>query len=137
MRPSPAQCAVCPETEGLRDVAAGKRTFLLCAKHHDRASEPPPSSFDDLGSAPWHAERSAPGELRAQTTVSGVSLSLGISLRGRPPRHELRITGSRGTLYADLYHGYGWCEGSTTSRGYKIARPFWLAVLGEKGEGEG
>ena len=43
------------------------------------------------------------------------------------PRHELRLTGSRGTLHADLFHGFAWREGEATSRAYKIARPFWLA----------
>ena len=86
-----------------------------------------PSQAVDLGALQWSAERSAPGELRAQATASGVALSIAISLSGRPPRHELRLTGSRGTLHADLFHGFAWREGEATSRAYKIARPFWLA----------
>jgi len=81
----------------------------------------------ELGALPWNAERATSGELHAHATGGGVALSLGISMRGRPPRHELRLTGARGTLHADLFHGFAWVEGETTSRAYKIARPFWLA----------
>ena len=81
----------------------------------------------DLGALQWSAERSAPGELRAHAIGARVALSLAISLRGRPPRHELQLTGSQGTLHADLFHGFAWHERATTSRAYKIARPFSLA----------
>lgn len=89
---------------------------------------PPALPHADLGALQWHAERPAPGELRAYASANSVALSIGISMRGRPPRHELRVTGSRGTLNADLFHGFAWREGDTTSRAYKIARPFFLGA---------
>lgn len=77
-----------------------------------------------LEEARWTASRPAPGELRAHSTASGVSLALSISMNGRPTSHELRVTGVRGTLHVDLFHGFGWIEGNHASRIYKIARPF-------------
>ena len=81
----------------------------------------------DVGALAWSAQRAAPGELAAHATSGKVALGLSISLHGRPPRHELRATGTRGTLHADLFHGFAWREGASTSRAYKIARPFWSA----------
>jgi predicted dehydrogenase len=84
-----------------------------------------PGSLED---ARWVATRPALGELRAHTTAKGVSLALFISMRGRPPRHELRVTGTDGTLRADLFHGFAWLEGNHPSRIYKVGRPFFSAA---------
>ena len=60
--------------------------------------------------------------------AGGVSLTLSISMNGRPTSHELRIAGTSGTLNADLFHGFAWLEGDHVSRTYKIARPFATAT---------
>jgi predicted dehydrogenase len=81
-----------------------------------------------LARARWTAERPRAGELRAQAARGSPSLGISISLGGRPPRHELRVTGTRGTLWADLFHGFAVFEGDHPSRAYKIARPFALSA---------
>jgi predicted dehydrogenase len=86
------------------------------------------------GSA-WNVLRPKPGELRVQGEAAGVSLALSISMNGRPPRHELRVTGTRGTLVADLFHGYAWREGAAASRTYKTLRPFAVAFWSSLGAG--
>ncbi len=81
-----------------------------------------------LEAARWTALQPASGELRALALAKGTSLCISISLSGRPSRHELRITGTRGSLTADLFHGFAWFEGAHVSRRYKIARPFAVAA---------
>lgn len=81
-----------------------------------------------LERARWMAQRPRAGELRAQAANGSLSLLISISLGGRPPRNELRVTGTRGTLMADLFHGFAVLEGDHRSRGYKITRPLALSV---------
>lgn len=77
-----------------------------------------------LDAATWVAERARRSELRAQTVASGVSLALWISMRSRPTRNELVVSGTRGTLHADLFHGFATVERGRATRAYKMARPF-------------
>jgi len=79
---------------------------------------------NSLAEAEWNTQRPAMGELRSQAAVKGVSLGISISMKGRPTRLELRVTGTRGTLQADLFHGFATFERAHASRAYKIARPF-------------
>jgi len=51
-------------------------------------------------------------------------LEINISLRGRPTRNELIVTGSLGTAYVNLFHGYCFFEFGRVSRLGKIAQPF-------------
>ena len=76
-----------------------------------------PGSLEDLA---WQAARSRPGELHALAVHRGVRLSLSISLGARPTRHELCAVGARGTLVADLFHGFAWFEPGAESRRYKM-----------------
>jgi predicted dehydrogenase len=50
-------------------------------------------------------------------------IDVSLSLRGRPPRNELRVTGTRGSAVADLFHGYCAVESGGTSRAAKVLRP--------------
>jgi len=77
-----------------------------------------------IGNAIWHVEHAAKGEFRASTSVEKVSLSMLISLNGRPTVNTLRLIGERGSVHADLFHGYSVVEPGTVSRTRKIARPF-------------
>jgi predicted dehydrogenase len=47
-----------------------------------------------------------------------------MSLRGRPTRHELIVTGSRATAWLDLFHGFGFREATPSTRAGKLLRPF-------------
>ena len=76
-----------------------------------------------LALAQFDCMRPRPGQLRAQAAVEGVGLSISISMDGRATRHELRVTGTKGTLVADLFHGFAWIDSGGASRSAKIARP--------------
>jgi predicted dehydrogenase len=51
-----------------------------------------------------------------------------LSLRGRPTCNELRIIGTNGSVYIDLFHGYGLLETGQVSRQAKIIKPFRLGT---------
>ncbi|HZR95107.1 MAG TPA: Gfo/Idh/MocA family oxidoreductase [Gaiellaceae bacterium] len=51
-----------------------------------------------------------------------------VTARGRPPRNELEVVGTRSSAYADLFHGFAVVDrGSDSGRG-KAARPLRLAA---------
>lgn len=75
----------------------------------------------------WSAVRPARGELRAFTSDGDTSVSILISMNGRPPRNTLTITGRQGTVHLDLFHGYAAAESASIARSYKILRPFALS----------
>lgn len=77
-----------------------------------------------IGNASWRVEHPAKGELRASTSVENVSISVLVSLNGRPTVNALRLIGERGSVHADLFHGYSVVEPGAVSRARKIAHPF-------------
>lgn len=77
-----------------------------------------------LAELSWCASRPRAGELRAFAATAGTSVSIMISMGGRPTRNELRLIGAGGTLHADLFHGYAVREPNEVSRARKIALPF-------------
>jgi hypothetical protein len=60
--------------------------------------------------------------------VGGVSVSVHVSMAGRPPVNQLRLVADRGSIHADLFHGFAYAEGGAASRSGKITRPFVVAV---------
>ncbi|MCO4771647.1 MAG: Gfo/Idh/MocA family oxidoreductase [Deltaproteobacteria bacterium] len=80
-----------------------------------------------LSGIDWSVSRPAAGEIVALGSGPG-PVSLSVSLRGRPPRNELVLVGTRATLRADLFHGFGTVEGSGASRTDKALRPFRQAT---------
>jgi predicted dehydrogenase len=76
----------------------------------------------------WKVQHPLAGELRATGVVGGVSVSVLISLRGRPTTNVLRLTGEHGTIHVDLFHGFHVVERGAVSRMHKIARPFMLST---------
>lgn len=75
----------------------------------------------------WCAQRSAPGELVIMGRSGAASISIVVSLGGRPTANELHVIGERGSAHADLYHGYSVVEDGRVSRGRKILHPFALS----------
>jgi len=55
---------------------------------------------------------------QASTTISIV-----ISLRGRPTRNQLNLIGTAGTAHLDLFHGFALFEQGQVSRAAKILKP--------------
>jgi predicted dehydrogenase len=93
------------------------------------------SSPSGLASVGWQVTRSGPGELRAHGVERGIGLSISISMSARPTRHELVVSGERGTLHADLFHGFATREPPSSGRAYKILRPFSLSARRFTGAG--
>ncbi len=79
---------------------------------------------DSLDAIAWQLLRPAAGELRATAAAGGVSLSLLISMHGRPTYNLLRVVGGAGTAHLDLFHGFAVIEPGTVSRTRKLLRPF-------------
>lgn len=78
----------------------------------------------DLAQVDWNASQPHAGELRCFATVADTSVSIVVSMAGRPTRNELRVLGTGGTLHADLFHGYAVLEPGAVSKVRKITRPF-------------
>jgi predicted dehydrogenase len=76
----------------------------------------------------WRLRHAAPGELLVDGLVGGVSVSVHVSMGGRPPVNQLRLVAERGTMHADLFHGFAYAELGTASRSGKITRPFVSAI---------
>ena len=77
----------------------------------------------------WQLERPAPGEWRARaTTPQGCSITALISLRARPTFASLRVLGERGSVVADLFHGFAVFEPAGASRSYKMIRPLAVGI---------
>jgi predicted dehydrogenase len=74
--------------------------------------------------ADWCVEHPDEGELRATTKLGAVSVSMLISMSGRPTVNALRLIAERGTAYADLFHGFAVIQRGAASRTNKIAQPF-------------
>ena len=77
-----------------------------------------------LGSVAWRVSHGAPGEIRAMADVAGASVMLAVSMRARPTENSLTARFDRGTIRANLFHGYATIERGTPSRLDKLGRPF-------------
>jgi predicted dehydrogenase len=75
----------------------------------------------------WSAARLAAGELRAAGASGDTTVSLCVSMGGRPTRNELRLIGSQGTIELDHFHGYAFVERGRPTRAGKALRPFSLS----------
>jgi predicted dehydrogenase len=81
----------------------------------------------DVDELAWRAAIPRPGELQAiAAAAQGTSVSVRVSMSGRPTCSELRIVGERGTVHVDFFHGFALAESGAVSRGRKVARPFVL-----------
>jgi len=83
---------------------------------------------EPLAEVDWRLQHPIAGEVWATASVGYVSVSVLVSMRGRPTRNTLRLIGGRGTIHVDLFHGFHVVEGGTVSRGRKVARPLMLSA---------
>jgi predicted dehydrogenase len=67
-------------------------------------------------------------DLELTGSWNGTRISIDLSLRGRPTCNELRIVGTNGSAYIDLFHGYGLFEPGKVSRQAKVIKPFRLGT---------
>jgi predicted dehydrogenase len=59
--------------------------------------------------------------------VGRLTVSIRVSMHGRPTVSSLLLIGERGTLQADLFHGFVVRQPGEVSRRRKIVQPFGLA----------
>lgn len=76
----------------------------------------------------WSGTHPRAGELRILGEGSDGSISVEISLAGRPPLNTLEIVGADGSLCLDFFHGYAYAPAGGASRLHKIARPFEIGA---------
>lgn len=75
----------------------------------------------------WRVLAATEDDLELLARRAEVTLSLSLSLRGRPPRNELVVVGTEATAHVDLFHGFGWLESRPASRWGKAKAPFVAA----------
>ncbi len=85
-----------------------------------------------LVAAAWSVRRPAAGEIRVLGQVGTLTVSMLISMAGRPTANRMEIIGARGTIEADLFHGFAVLRDGRVSRARKIGAPFAHAA-GETG----
>jgi predicted dehydrogenase len=76
----------------------------------------------------WQASRAAAGEVQLAGVRDGISISILVSTRGRPPRNTFSVTGEAGSVHADLFHGFAVGEQRKLNRLGKVVRPFGNAA---------
>lgn len=82
----------------------------------------------DLSELDWAVRRPLPGELRALAAADGVTVSILVSMSGRPTCHRAVLMKSAESIELDLFHGYAAVHGGAVSRARKIAQPFARAA---------
>jgi predicted dehydrogenase len=76
----------------------------------------------------WFVSHPRAGELSVSGVHSGAHLSMLISLHARPTRFEMMVSGSRGALQLDFFHGFAVRHDGRVSRLRKAAQPFGAAL---------
>jgi predicted dehydrogenase len=89
----------------------------------------------DVSQLEWIVERPLPGEIRALTRAGAVTVTILISMSGRPTINRAVLIGSTATVEVDLFHGYAIRHPGRVSRGQKIAQPFLRAARLAAGAG--
>jgi predicted dehydrogenase len=82
-----------------------------------------------LAGSSWQVDQGRAGELRVAGIVSEASVMIAISMRARPTENSLTVRCDRGTIRANLFHGYATIERGAPSRLEKIGRPFVGSAL--------
>ena len=76
----------------------------------------------------WSVHRFSADDLDCTAVREGVLLDLRFSMAARPALNWLSVMGTRGSLHADLFHGYSYLEPGRVSRSEKLLRPFRQAA---------
>lgn len=91
----------------------------------------PTSLFYRIFGSAFHADsmnvlRFTDDELELAGNVMDTALSIVISLRGRPTRNQITVTGDLSSAFADLFHGYVVFERGEVSQLSKVLKPLRL-----------
>lgn len=80
------------------------------------------------GSVDWQVRCPLSGELHVTGVFDDATVSIVVSMRGRPPVNRMELVGERGTAHLDLFHGFMTVDGGRSTRAGKAARPFTSAA---------
>lgn len=83
---------------------------------------------EELARGDWGIFRSTADELEFGGTLGAIPVHALLDLRARPTRNQLTVSGTRGTAYVDLFHGYLLIETGAPTRRTKLLRPFVYAA---------
>ncbi|HEX6249898.1 MAG TPA: Gfo/Idh/MocA family oxidoreductase [Gemmatimonadaceae bacterium] len=83
---------------------------------------------DAIGDVEWVAVDPGPGELRLLGESGRATISIVVSMSGRPTRSDATLICTSGTVHLNLFHGYAVIERGAPSRMQKIFRPFGLTT---------
>ena len=83
-----------------------------------------PGSFDAFD---WSVRHPEPGEIRALGQSGGVTVSIVISMSGRPNVNRVDLIARQGTIHVDWFHGFAVVHDGRVSGARKLARPFTVA----------
>jgi predicted dehydrogenase len=81
-----------------------------------------------MASIHWNVIRPDAGEWRVAGGARELSVSILISLHGRPTESSFRIVTDGGVIELDLFHGFATIDTAGVSRATKMARPFRTAL---------
>lgn len=84
----------------------------------------------NLSAVEWTCLRTSPGEWQIHAPVEGVTLTLSMSMSGRPTRFLTEITANTGSIKLDNFHDFSVPLSGTVSRTQKLAAPFVRDGLG-------
>lgn len=83
---------------------------------------------DGIDCCNWKTDCPGFGEFRAYCETKKTTLSVFISMNARPTVCTLKIAGTNGTIYLDMFHGFAIMESGKVSRTNKILLPFSMSV---------
>ena len=81
-----------------------------------------------LSALDWHVRSPIDGDICAVTEADSVTISLLVSMSGRPTMNQCRLIGASGTIEVDLFHGFAAIYAGKVSHTRKIMRPFVQAA---------
>lgn len=82
----------------------------------------------DIPCQNWTTNRPNYGELRAFNQNADITLSVFISMNARPTECSMKIFGTSGTVYIDMFHGFAVLVSGKVSKTGKIINPFEFAI---------
>lgn len=112
---------------GVGRPAAARKDILLEILPH------PASLFielvgQDVCQLDWQVVCYTDDDLHLCARRGCTQLTIEISLRGRPPRNELTLVGTKASAVADLFHGYSLFEWGGAGWGGKVLLPFRVSA---------
>ena len=111
--------------EGLEDTAR-ERVALEILLH-------PLSLFERLlpgalAELDWSIGYPAIGEIRALGRAGDVTVSILVSMSGRPTMNRMQLIGTTGSTHVDMFHGFAVTQDGAVSRARKLDQPFVFAA---------